>query len=216
MNVGWTDSIVSIITCVAANVSFELSVVAESHLTVGASESLRPLFLGRSRGGIGGRRMEVVHRFVAGQLVELADFVGAHSQSGQLRRMQGFRRCNFQGGQELFHGRNRLRRSLSWMVHPMSWNGRHHHRRRAEGVGEERRVSGAHGQRMRQIRSRDVMMIDGRTADGRSFATAILDGRTGRLFLDRRWNRRSRFGLVPRTEDFLTDTRRNEGHFWNG
>ena len=107
----------------AANVSFQLSVVAESYLTVRASESFRPLFLGGSGGGgcgdagVARRRVQVVVMLVvvmkmrrrrvelrvlvvvmvdrlveAGQLIELSDFIGSHTESGQLRRVQRFGR----------------------------------------------------------------------------------------------------------------------------
>lgn len=109
-------------TCVTANVSFELAVVAEGHLTVRASESLGSLLLARrvvmlvvSGGGrrhdtgAGSRRIMVLNqRLESGQLVELANFIGAHTQSGQTARMQSLGR-GFQRGQESFHGRSSFR-----------------------------------------------------------------------------------------------------------
>lgn len=92
------------ITGVTANVSLELSVVAESDVAMGAAEAFRTLFLaaggrvrrlGRCRMSIRNRvvvrKMTGVDRFESGQLVELSDFDGTHAQSGQLGRMKRFR-----------------------------------------------------------------------------------------------------------------------------
>ena len=82
-------------TCVTANVSFKLAVVAERHLTVWTSESFRSLFLAGRRwmlmwwSGIGCRRrvMLMHQRFESGQLIKFTNFIGSHTQCGQSTRM---------------------------------------------------------------------------------------------------------------------------------
>lgn len=103
------------ITCVTADVSLELPVVAERHLTVRAPEPLGPLLLagrrrivvvGGCRSGNGGRRVMMLdQRFESGHLVKFADLVGSHSQSGQTARMQSFG-GRLQRSQESFHRRS--------------------------------------------------------------------------------------------------------------
>ena len=204
----------------AANVSFELAVVAEGHLTVRASESLRPLLLaGWGCDSAGGGRREMVDRFESGQLVKFADFIWAHTQSGQSARMQSLRR-GFQRGQESLHRRCLLllldvvmRPEGVWTGHPSSRKSRQERRR--HGVMAE---SGGH-------HVSGVRLMDGGVSGRRSGADET--GRFGLVGWRRRWRAHESVGFflhdgrdgllassairVPRTEELLTCAR-NEGH----
>lgn len=80
-------------TCVTADMSFKLAVVAKGHLAMRASEPFWSLLLVQGRGGCGmsGRKDGGSQRLEAGQLVQLADVVRTHSKSGEPGWMQHFR-----------------------------------------------------------------------------------------------------------------------------